>query len=46
MVGPEDAIYYAMGYEDTEDMTEGQLANYMLEQGLFDDFDDCDCDDE
>lgn len=45
MIGPDEAIE-AM-YPDIDkidDMTEGQLADYMLEQGLFDDFDDCYCD--
>ncbi len=44
MTGPEDTIHYAMGYEDTEEMTEGQLSEYLAEN--FDDggFDDFDCD--
>lgn len=45
MFGPEDDAM--IGYDDTESMTEGQLADYMLEHGMFDDFDeDFDCDDE
>lgn len=45
MIGPEDDAM--IGYDDLDSMTEGQLAEYMLENGMCDDFDDdCDCDDE
>ena len=50
MVGPEDEIIN-QELDYMESLTEGQLADYMLENGMFDDFDedyddDCDCDDE
>lgn len=41
MIGPDDAIE-AMGYEDTSEMTEGKLAEYLAENFNdfgFDDFD-------
>ena len=47
MIGPEDDAM--IGYDDLDSMTEGQLADYMLENGMFDDFEedyDDDCDDE
>ncbi len=50
MIGPDDAwVEQELEYMDS--LTEGQLADYMLENGMFDDFDedyddDCDCDDE
>lgn len=41
MVGPDDIlIEQELDYMDS--LTEGQLADYMVEQGMFDDFDD-DC---
>lgn len=40
MVGPDDIlIEQELDYMDS--LTEGQLADYMVEQGMFDDFDDC-----
>lgn len=50
MIGPDDAIIeQELDYMET--LTEGQLADYMLEHGMFDDYDedfddDCDFDDE
>lgn len=44
MVGPDDA-WIEQEQEYMDSLTEGQLADYMVEQGMFADFDD-DCDDE
>lgn len=39
MIGPDDAIE-AMGYEDTSEMTEGQLADYLADLAMYEpDFD-------
>lgn len=44
MVGPDDEII-GQELEYMDSLTEGQLADYMLEHGMFDDF-ECDCDNE
>lgn len=44
MAGPEDLIA-EQEQEYMDSLTEGQLADYMVEQGMFYDFDD-DCEEE